>query len=71
MIRDPSMGRGVALPLYKRGVERDRFERALAWLQKDVEQILAVRGISYDRQKGMLFNLRQLYACEMCPKMNS
>lgn len=72
MIRDPVVGRGGALPLYKRGVERDRFDRALQWLQKDIEQLMMIRsGAPYDKKKSMLANLKQIFSCEECLKMIS
>ncbi len=71
LIRDPVVGRGGALPLYKRGVERDRFDRAIQWLQKDIEQLLMIRGGTYDKKKSILGNLKQLFACEECLKMIS
>ena len=63
------MGRGNALPLYKRGVERDRFERAMSWLIKNVEQIMSIRGVVYDRSKSILQNLSILFECDTCPKL--
>lgn len=72
MIRDNAVGRGGALPLFKRGVERDRFDRALLWLQKDIEQLMMIRnGTAYDKRKSMLANLKQIFACEECLKMIS
>jgi UV radiation resistance-associated gene protein len=71
MIRDAVVGSGRALPLFKRGVERERFDRALLWLQKDVEQLMLLRGYVYDRKKSILGNLKQLFSCEMCPKLVS
>mmetsp|Transcript_9147 Transcript_9147/g.13789 ORF Transcript_9147/g.13789 Transcript_9147/m.13789 type:complete len:478 (-) Transcript_9147:153-1586(-) len=70
MIRDTVTGRGLAYPLFKRGVERDKFDRALMWLQKDVEQIMALRSFTYDRKKSILGNLKHLFSCEMCRKLS-
>ena len=80
MIRDPISsgglpsstsisGGGLVLPLYRRNVDRDRFERALIWLQRDVEQLLACRGLGFDTKKDMLGNLQQLFVCDMCPRL--
>ncbi len=77
MIRDPVTGGassssangGLVLPLYRKNVDRDRFERALVWLQRDIEQLLSSRGVAYDLKKDMLCNLHQLFVCEMCPKL--
>ena len=79
MIRDPvsgglpssavTSGGGLVLPLYRKNVDRDRFDRALIWLQRDIEQLLACRGVGYDIKKDMLCNLQQLFICEMCPRL--
>lgn len=80
MIRDPISsgglpsstsisGGGLVLPLYRRNVDRDRFERALIWLQRDVEQLLASRGLGFDTKKDILGNLQQLFVCDMCPRL--
>ena len=79
MIRDPvsssnvpgtmTASGGLVLPLYRRNVDRERFERGLVWLQRDVEQILACRGLNYDHKRDMLCNLQQLFVCEICPKL--
>jgi UV radiation resistance-associated gene protein len=72
MIRDVVVGRGGALPLFKRGVERDRFDRAIMWLQKDIEQLMMIRtGAAYDKKRSMLANLKEVFACEDCLKMVS
>lgn len=72
MIRDCVVGRGGALPLFKRGVERDRFDRAIMWLQKDIEQLMMIRtGNPYDKKKSMLANLKQIFSCEDCLNMIS
>jgi hypothetical protein len=72
MIRDAVVGRGGPLPLFKRGVERDRFDRAMMWLQKDIEQLMMIRtGATYDKRKSLLANLKQVFACEDCLKMVS
>lgn len=55
--------------LFRRGVERERFEAAVAMLQKNVEQILAARGLAYDAKQCMLANLHSLFAAELDPSM--
>lgn len=69
MIRDPVSGSGQALPLFRRGTEKERFDRALAWLKKDIEQLILTRGISYDANRDILYNLNQLFACELCSSL--
>ena len=83
MIRDPvsagsnitannstsTVTNGLVLPLYRKNVEKDRFDRGLVWLQRDIEQILATKGLVYDYKREMLYNVHQLFICEMCPKL--
>ena len=83
MIRDPvsagnnainnnstnTVTNGLVLPLYRKNVEKDRFDRGLVWLQRDIEQILATKGLVYDFKREMLYNVHQLFMCEMCPKL--
>lgn len=71
MIRDGVLGTGTAFPLYKRGSDRERFDRALSWLQKDIEQIMFFRGYTYNPAMTMLGNLRHLFECETCPKLTT
>mmetsp|Transcript_17075 Transcript_17075/g.28515 ORF Transcript_17075/g.28515 Transcript_17075/m.28515 type:complete len:512 (-) Transcript_17075:159-1694(-) len=71
MIRDAVLGRGSTLPLFKRGVERERFDRALIWLQKNIEQLMDSMGYKYSRKFSMLYNLSHLFDCEICPKLLS
>jgi hypothetical protein len=58
---------GVTLPLYRRGNERERFEQALQWLRADVEQLLQTRGVPYVPRQSLLYNINQLFNCELCP----
>lgn len=57
---------GVVLPLYRSGVDKQRFECALQWLRVDVEQLLQSRGAVFNPRLGLLFNIQQLFACESC-----
>lgn len=66
MIRDTT---GTAYPLFRRGVERERFDRALVLLQKNVDQLLQSKGIPYDSRKSLLYNVNFLFDCQMCPKV--
>lgn len=69
MIRDPIQTNGLALPLYRKGVEKERFENAMKWLQRNIEQLINSRGLTYDSKKSMLFNTNQLFECLSCPKI--
>jgi hypothetical protein len=69
MIRDPLQGSAGTLPLFRRNVEKERFDRAVSWLRKDIEQLLSSRGVNYESNKDILCNLHQLFQCEMCPKL--
>jgi UV radiation resistance-associated gene protein len=69
MIRDPIHGLNQAYPLFRKNTERERFDRAIVWLKKDVEQVLLTRGLVYDPLKDILFNLNQLFSCELCPAL--
>ena len=62
-------GANSTFPLSRRGVEKERFERALVWLRKDVEQLLLSRGIPFEPSIDPLANLQQLFICEMCPRL--
>jgi hypothetical protein len=69
MIKDSVIGRGGALPLFKRGVERERFDRAREWLLRDIEQLMLFRGIPYEKKRGMLGNLKALFSYEESTKI--
>jgi hypothetical protein len=43
---------GAAYPLFKRGVEQERFSRAVVLLSRDVEQLLAAKGIAPPSSNG-------------------
>ncbi len=68
-IRDPVIGNGSTLPLFRRNVEKDRFDRAIVWLKRVVEQLLLSRGVPYEPSQNMLFNINAIFQCEMCPKL--
>jgi len=69
MIRDPVQKdpKEQNLPLYRKDVEPERFRRAFNWLTRDIEQLLAARGIVYTKTKDILFNLSQLFKYTMDP----
>jgi hypothetical protein len=60
----------VPLPLYRRGVERERFERAVILLARNVSQLVQSRGLFYDPGKEMLENLKQIYPCDVCTSLS-
>ena len=57
------------MPLFRRNVDKDRYERGILWLKRDIEQILLCRGLTYETNKDILYNIHQLFLCEMCPKL--
>jgi hypothetical protein len=69
MIRDPTQINGLALPLYRKGVEKERFENGMKWLQRNIEQLINSRGLTYNSKKSMLYNINQLFECLICPKI--
>lgn len=76
LIRDPMLagasvivGQSATLPLYRKGVERDKFEKALTLLQKNIEQIVHSVGLNYNAKSGMLGNLNEVFLHQMCPTL--
>jgi UV radiation resistance-associated gene protein len=53
----------VILPLYKKGVEKERFQRAFIWLGRDVHQILIFMGLEYESKKNLLYNVNKIFTC--------
>lgn len=53
-------------PLYRKGTDKDKYEKALLWLRKDIEQVLSSRGVTYEYSRDMLYNLNLLFSCELC-----
>ncbi|CAH0482513.1 unnamed protein product [Peronospora belbahrii] len=51
-------------PLYKRGVERDRHEKAIRFLRKDVEQLLFARSLDPTQEAPILARLKELTDAE-------
>jgi hypothetical protein len=68
-IRDPVVGNGTTLPLFRRNVEKDRYDRAVSWLKRAAEQLLQHRGVGYEYNQSLLCNIQALFQCEMCPKL--
>jgi len=52
-------------PLYRRGVEKERFDVAVALLRADIQQLLYSRGVSFHKDAHMLQNLQTLFHHEM------
>lgn len=64
-MRDNVTGAGVAYPLFRRGVEKERFDRGVYLLGRDVEQMLLARGLPAKRGVGhILRNLERLMSTE-------
>ena len=51
----------LILPLYKKGVEKNRFDRAILWLKRNVQQILISMGLEYEINKNILFNIDKIF----------
>eukprot|EP00752_Nemacystus_decipiens_P007780 g6948.t1 len=64
-VRDNVTGAGVAYPLFRKGVEKERFDRGVYLLGRDVEQMLTARGVPAKRGAGQLLrNLERLMSIE-------
>ncbi|CAN0188989.1 unnamed protein product [Ectocarpus sp. 13 AM-2016] len=64
-VRDNVTGVGVAYPLFRRGVEKERFDRGVYLLGRDVEQMLTARGVPAKRGSGQLLrNLERLMSID-------
>lgn len=64
-VRDNVTGAGVAYPLFRRGVEKERFDKGVELFGRDVEQLLTARGVPVKRGGGhLLRNLERLMAIE-------
>lgn len=64
-VRDNVTGAGVAYPLFRRGVEKERFDRGVQLLGRDVEQMLIARGVPVKRGTGQILrNLERLMSVE-------
>ena len=51
----------LILPLYKKGVEKNRFDRAILWLKRNVQQILISMGLEYEINKNILYNIDKIF----------
>jgi hypothetical protein len=67
-IRDSAKDPASTYPLFKRSIEKERFEKAVAWLKADIEFLLRAKGIEYDYSKHFLTNLQMLFECDSCSK---
>jgi hypothetical protein len=72
MVRDPtaSGAQNQNLPLYRTNAEPERFKKAVLWLAKDIEQILMIKGHTYDHHKDVLYNLHQVFRSELIPQFS-
>ena len=74
LIRDPLLiptGGGVAatLPLYRKGVDKEKFERAVTLIRKNVQQLVYSVGIEYQHDKNWLENLNLIFQNQIWPIM--
>lgn len=76
LIRDPILaglnnatgtGPAATLPLYRKGVDRDKFEKAIILLQRNVEHVVRSVGLEYKANKSLLYNLNEIFIHEICP----
>jgi hypothetical protein len=51
-------------PLYKKGAERERYEKAILFLRKNVEQLLFARGLDPTQGTPILARLKALIDAE-------
>lgn len=59
----------LTLPLFRKNIEKDRFDRAISWMKIDIEQLLTSRGKSYDQKRDILYNVANLFQCQNCPRL--
>lgn len=52
-------------PLFRKAIERERFEKAIHWLKINIEQLLLSRNLPYDGNKPILYNVQLLIHCEV------
>lgn len=67
-IRDASIEQAI-FPLYRKGVERERFEWAISLLKKDIQQLIFARGLKVNPEAHMLQSLQALLLAESSPKL--
>lgn len=60
MMRDAVSG--ISVPLYRKDIELARFRRAMVWLRRNVEQLLALRGLTFDKNCHVLAGVHRLFA---------
>ena len=53
------------MPLFKRGVERERFDCAISWLKKAIQQLLLTRGDGFDSFAFLLPPFSYCYALSL------
>ena len=57
----------ATFPLYRKGAEREKFEKGLVLLHKNVEQIANLVGVEFNTKKCILYNLNSIFINKMCP----
>nr|CCA18233.1 conserved hypothetical protein [Albugo laibachii Nc14] len=63
-IRDENRDSPLEYPLYRKGVEKDRYERAIQYLGMNVEQIIFARGLDNTKYTSILQRLKALMDVE-------
>jgi hypothetical protein len=70
LVRDPMLlHQDNTFPLFRKSIEKERFERAVLWLRGDIEQLLCTRGLPFDAGKPLLQNLQTLFDGELSPRL--
>ncbi|KDO18388.1 hypothetical protein SPRG_16251 [Saprolegnia parasitica CBS 223.65] len=64
-MRDDVNDPNIEYPLFKRGVEKDRFEKACVFLKKDVEQLMQARGLEIVVNSQLLIRLKSIVDAEV------
>lgn len=62
LVRDSiaSSGCGFTFPLFRRETERRRFDKAVGFLEADIEQLSFAKGLHYFRRVSLLHNLKAI-----------
>ncbi len=57
----------IVYPLYRKTTEKEKFDKALIYLTKDIEQLLISVGLNYEPKKHFLENLNNFFLQHMWP----
>jgi hypothetical protein len=52
----------IYVNIYRKGVDKDRFDLALLWLRRDVKQTLKCMGIVYESNRHILYNIEKIFS---------